>query len=277
MIKRIALWIVALGAIGTAVGGALVYYGFYDVAATEPHTSIGYYAMHFAMKRSVRARAHDIHLDGLEDRTRIAQGLALFRTHCQQCHGGPGVPPDPFARGLRPLPTNLAQDGREWPANELFWVIKHGVRLTAMPAWEFRLTDGQIVDLTAFLKNMASMTPAQYQAPTVPPTPIMEPALPAHAPDAQKGKFLIAQYMCATCHVIPGVAGADHTVGPPLTGLASRAMVAGSLANTPQNLVRWIRDPQSIRPRSAMPNLGVGETEARDIVAYLATLTDGSP
>jgi cytochrome c1 len=77
---------------------------------------------------------------------------------------------------------------------------------------------------------------------------------------------------CAACHVIPGVRGADGKVGPPLTGIGSRIMIAGQVPNTPDNLIRWIRDPQAIEPGTAMPNLGVSEPTARDIAAYLYTL-----
>ena len=64
--------------------------------------------------------------------------------------------------------------------------------------------------------------------------------------------------------------GAQVHVGPPLAGMASRALIAGKLANTPEHLVRWIRDPQRVDPETAMPTLGVDERDARDIAAYLA-------
>jgi cytochrome c len=80
------------------------------------------------------------------------------------------------------------------------------------------------------------------------------------------------QYGCGACHVIPGVEGATGLVGPPLTHWSGRVYIAGNLANTPDNLVRWIRDPQGVEPGTAMPNLGVTEADARDIAAYLYTL-----
>ena len=79
----------------------------------------------------------------------------------------------------------------------------------------------------------------------------------------------IRKYGCGACHVIPGVPGADGEVGPALVGLGDRAYIAGVLVNTPQNLVNWIRTPRAIDPKTAMPELGVTEPEARDIAAYL--------
>lgn len=90
--------------------------------------------------------------------------------------------------------------------------------------------------------------------------------------DPAKGRIALTQYGCQACHVIPGITGSDVHVGPPLAGLASRTMIAGSLPNTPDNLIRWIRNPQAVDPQTAMPNMGVTEMHAQDMAAYLATL-----
>lgn len=111
----------------------------------------------------------------------------------------------------------------------------------------------------------------------------MRPLLPALvvlaacAPDrperVARGAEAIASYGCGACHVIPGVERARGRVGPPLTDFAERAYVAGRVVNTPENLVAWIRVPDSVEPGTAMPTLGVSEEEARDIAAYLYAAT----
>ena len=90
--------------------------------------------------------------------------------------------------------------------------------------------------------------------------------------DARRAPALIQSLGCAGCHTVPGVSGARGNVGPPLTRFGDRTYVAGMLRNTPDNLIRWIRDPQSVIPGNAMPNMGVTPGEARDIAAYLYTL-----
>jgi cytochrome c1 len=87
--------------------------------------------------------------------------------------------------------------------------------------------------------------------------------------DPERGKLALTQYACHACHMIPGVTGSEVYVGRPLEGLARRGVIAGMLSANQPNLVRWIRDPQAIDPRSAMPNLGVSERDAQDISAYL--------
>jgi cytochrome c2 len=89
-------------------------------------------------------------------------------------------------------------------------------------------------------------------------------------PDA--GKALIRSYGCGSCHTVPGVRGADAKVGPPLTSMASRSFIAGVLENNPSNMIRWIQDPPGVDEKTAMPNLGVSQAEARDMAAYLYTL-----
>ena len=89
---------------------------------------------------------------------------------------------------------------------------------------------------------------------------------------ATEGRHLIYSYGCGSCHIIPGVNEATGTVGPPLRGFADRNYIAGLLVNTPPNLFRWIKEPQKVDPRTAMPSLGVTENQAHDMGAYLYTL-----
>lgn len=87
-----------------------------------------------------------------------------------------------------------------------------------------------------------------------------------------RGREALRSYGCGNCHIVPGVRGAQGLVGPPLNGLRRRDSLAGRLPNTPENLMLWIRQPQRIVPGTPMPDLGIGDREARDIAAYLYTL-----
>jgi cytochrome c len=89
--------------------------------------------------------------------------------------------------------------------------------------------------------------------------------------DPHRGAQVISNKKCGSCHVIPGINGAAGMVGPPLNSFARRTYIGGEVANTPQNLVRWLMNPQSIEPHTAMPNLGLTEQQARDVAAFLYT------
>lgn len=88
----------------------------------------------------------------------------------------------------------------------------------------------------------------------------------------EQARTAMRAYGCGSCHVIPGVAGANGRVGPPLERIGRRAYIAGVLPNTRENMVRWIRMPEAVDPRTAMPNMGVTKDDARIIADYLATL-----
>jgi cytochrome c2 len=89
--------------------------------------------------------------------------------------------------------------------------------------------------------------------------------------DPVRGEAMFIQYGCGSCHALKNVRTATGAVGPPLDGIATRVIVAGHLANTPQNMQRWIRDPQNVSPGTAMPDLNVGGEDAQDITAFLYT------
>jgi len=90
--------------------------------------------------------------------------------------------------------------------------------------------------------------------------------------DPARGRDAISLYGCGSCHSIPGVRNADALVGPPLDRIGSRAFVGGVVKNTPDNLISWIQNPPALDDKTAMPNLGVTPTDARDIAAFLYTL-----
>jgi cytochrome c len=90
--------------------------------------------------------------------------------------------------------------------------------------------------------------------------------------DAEAGKVAIQRHGCAACHDIPGIPGAQGVVGPPLANMGERRTIAGRLPNTPENMARWVENPQDVDPGNLMPDVGVSPEEAINISAYLYTL-----
>jgi len=90
--------------------------------------------------------------------------------------------------------------------------------------------------------------------------------------DPQQGRRLMTQYQCAACHEIPEVPGAHGNAGPPLESFGRRSYIAGGIPNVPEELIRWLDNPQALKPGSPMPDLGVSPAEARHMAAYLYTL-----
>ena len=273
--KRALLILAALAVIGAGAGLVVLYSGFYNVAATQQHTAPVFRVIETAMKQSIDRHADDVvPPDRLTD-DMAERGLRHYREHCVQCHGAPGVAPDDFALGMRPVPSNLVQSARRLSASEVFWVVKHGIKMTGMPAWDYRMPDSEVWDIAAFVSRLPEIAPAAYED-MVQALEERETARSRdtrdHDGDPDRGRKAILQYGCISCHIVPGVVGREVRVGPSLEGMGSRKYIAGVLANTPQNMILWLKDPPAVDPLTAMPDLGVTPAHARDIAAYLDSL-----
>ena len=281
----VGLVISALVVVAGAAG--FVYSGLYDTSATDQHSAPVYWLLKTVMRRAVHHHARKIQVPALNDPALIARGRVLFTAQCARCHGAPGVAREPFARGLTPAPANLANTAIEWSAADVFWTIKHGMKMTGMPAWEFRLQDDAIWSIVAYVKTMPYESPRAYRDAlqvSAQSTSAHNGASDAtsqterkndpriHAGGADRGRHVLQQYGCIVCHEIPGIVGASVPVGPPLDRMGQRSFIGGVLENTPENMVRWLRTPQQFVPDGAMPNLDVSEQDARDMAAYLESL-----
>ena len=98
------------------------------------------------------------------------------------------------------------------------------------------------------------------------------PSRPLPAGDPVNGRLLLRQFGCGACHEIPGVADAQARVGPPLKGVSRRVYIGGVLPTTPANMAAFIRTPRKFEPRTVMPEPGITEAHARDMVAYLYSI-----
>ena len=153
--------------------------------------------------------------------------------------------------------------------------------MTSMPGWQYRLSEDELWDLVAFIKHMPALSPVDYKAQLAALEAARRESVAASGQrpsgdERKAGLHAIYQYLCLTCHAIPGTVEGKPNVGPPLGSVASRRYLGGVLLNTPENMVRWLMNPQAIDPRSGMPNLNVSERDARAIAAYLYSL-DQSP
>lgn len=86
-----------------------------------------------------------------------------FANTCVQCHGAPGVERGELGKGIRPTPPNLSEAVAEWSDRELFWIFKHGIKFAGMPAFGPTHSDEELSALVAFLKELPSMSPQEYQ------------------------------------------------------------------------------------------------------------------
>ena len=152
----IAPLILVLGA------GVVIYSGVYDVAATAPHWPATAWLLETARARSIKALAAGIAVPpGLDDPAKTIIGVEHYAAHCAVCHGAPGVPRGDIAQGLYPPPPDLAKTAPLYTPAELFWVVKHGIKMTGMPAWSDH-SDDELWATVGFLEKLPGMSEQDY-------------------------------------------------------------------------------------------------------------------
>ena len=132
----------------------------YNIAADSPHTQVVYWLLQTARQRSIAARATDVVVPSdLDDPKRIASGAAQYVEMCSGCHLAPGMHRTEINRGLYPRAPELRRKSDLTPA-EQFWIIKHGVKMTGMPAWGITHDDELLWDVVAFFASCRSLQPS---------------------------------------------------------------------------------------------------------------------
>lgn len=167
--NRVTWWVVGAFAVLVVGAAAFVYAGAYNVAADDPHWSATARLMGMVRERSIRARASDIVVPNLADDALIALGADHYGAMCAGCHLAPGVSDTELRAGLYPAPPNLAEAAHpaghghtERTPAEQFWIVKHGLKMTGMPAWGKTHDDQAIWGMVAFLRQLPQLDAARY-------------------------------------------------------------------------------------------------------------------
>ena len=148
-----------LGALGAAL---FVASGFYNIGADDHHTKTTLALITQLRDRSIQARLGSIQPQLAATPAMIQSGAEHYAALCVGCHLAPGVTKSDLRTGLYPHPPNLAQEDIQ-ESRRTFWIIKHGIKMSAMPAWGKTLDDAAIWDVVAFVRKMPGMTPEDYQ------------------------------------------------------------------------------------------------------------------
>lgn len=151
-------------AVVVALGLAVCYGGFFNMAGDDHHWGATAGMIESMRDRNVARQAGDVVVpDNLADEKLIANGAAEYAEMCTGCHLAPGMKDTEMRKGLYPMPPNLAEQGARRPAAEQFWIVKHGLKMTGMPAWGLTHDDERIWSMVAFLQKLPSLSREQYQ------------------------------------------------------------------------------------------------------------------
>ena len=159
------IWTVLVTLLALAVlGAAVVFSGTFNIAADDPHWGATSQVIEAMRERSISRQAKGVAASkSLDDPTLIANGASEYAEMCTACHLAPGMKDTELRKGLYPMPPLLSEHGTHRSVAEQFWIIKHGLKMTGMPAWGLTHDDERIWSMVAFLQKMPGMTAAQYQ------------------------------------------------------------------------------------------------------------------
>ncbi len=162
--KQIVLTVVlsVLGVLLVEVFAVLifVYSGLYNIAASRPHTALGYWFLETTMEESVKRRAGDVEAPQQASTT---GGIGYFKSMCVMCHGAPGVERSEIGQGLTPRPPALSQEAGEWTVEEVYWIVEHGIKMSAMPAFGPTHKEEELWAVAYFVKELPELSASQYQ------------------------------------------------------------------------------------------------------------------
>jgi cytochrome c553 len=159
-------WLLMAAAVIAAAGVAgllIVVSGVVPIKASSGHWAITEWFLNFSMARSVGTHSAGIAAPELGDAALVLKGAGHFETGCRPCHGSPEHPQPRIAQAMTPRPPYLSPVLGQWSPAELFYIVKHGVKLTGMPAWPAQGRDDEVWAMVAFLVRMRDLGPAEYR------------------------------------------------------------------------------------------------------------------
>lgn len=162
-IKTIVVTLLVELVLAVVVAAFVVTSGTYNVAAIKPHYGLTEKVLSSTMDNSVRHHASGIELSATYKNPDLGEGFEHYHEMCVTCHGAPGVEKSEAGQGLNPRAPDLSKSVTDMSPQEVFWILKNGIKMTGMPAFGPTHDDEKLWDITAFVKGLPEMTPAQYQ------------------------------------------------------------------------------------------------------------------
>jgi len=161
---KVLIFILIIIGIVTGAGIIYVYSGYYNIAATQPHTKITVGLINEVRDASIEYHSKGIKVPSTLDANVIREGVRHFNEMCRLCHGAPGFPKEEFAEGLYPKPPDLASKGIQQGSDpEIFWVLKNGIKLTGMPAFGPTHNDNELWGMVRVFRRLPGLKPEQYK------------------------------------------------------------------------------------------------------------------
>ena len=155
------IWIAGLLLLIAVAAGAFIWSGVYNIAADDPHWAVTANVLETVRERSIETRISGIAVPELGGEAQVRKGAGNYDEMCADCHRHPGEDQSELGGGMYPAPPDLSEHRVTDPA-EAFWVIKHGIKMSGMPAWGEHMDDEAIWDMVAFLQHLPELSQSSY-------------------------------------------------------------------------------------------------------------------
>jgi cytochrome c553 len=220
-------WLARAGLLVALLAGAflVVVSGIVPVKASSGHFAITNWFLHFAMQRSVSTHSLSVEKKKLDEPWLVLKGAGHYETGCRPCHGAPDLEPPVIPQAMTPHPPKLLSLTAEWDPEELFYIVKHGVKFTAMPAWPAQERDDEVWAVVAFLLKMSELDADAYRQLVHGKTREPSAAAPVAELVANEVTPSAAVQSCARCHGQRGE-GRQSAAFPKLAGQKRAYQVA---------------------------------------------------
>lgn len=265
--KRWVITALVLGGLLALLGGLVAVSGVIPLKASAGHWAVTEWFLQFSKRRSVDTHSLGTEVWELNDPSLILKGAAHFEFGCRPCHGAPGEPVPRIARGMLPPPPPLGPPAEQYDPDELFHIVKHGLKFTGMPAWPAQQRDDEVWAVVAFLRTLPGMDADRYRALVHGDSEEATPIEGMAPTETARGIPGAVERSCARCHGDDGL-GRDSEVFPKLAG-QRREYIEGAL----HAYASGERHSGIMEPLSA----GLGPEAIRELATYYAELEPAAP
>lgn len=253
--RTVKVLIVAALALGV-VGLLVLVSGVMPIKASSGHWTVTRWILTFAKQRSVSTHSLSIEVPPLSDPVLVQRGAGAYESNCRVCHGSPKLPSPPVVQQMLPHPPYLPSVVSKWDSEELFFIVKHGLKFTGMPAWPAVHRDDEVWAVVAFLHEFPKLDQNSYRA-----------LIGIEEPVGPEDLFTQSLRYCESCHGRDG-AGRGAGPAPRLAGQRAEYLYASLSAYTRQQRFSGIMQPIAAR---------LTDDEMQRLALHFANLSRTSP